>query len=233
MSVGSTFFAKFKKVIALVGSNREGERHAAADQAYRMCDENDLSVLEALDGAFGNDAGADELRRQIEELEEDNRKLAEAVNVLNAQVQAIPQDAGKQMLRKFWSYAQVRLIVALLEASGYFWVLPEFCRWFHLGDGGWVGFLQGFYAVGVMFFLWQWACAEYIRSGAGVVALKSAAIVAGLAVALQVPPYDPALACFEIAATGALTITNGASWLADELAHSNNEVFATLRSWFA
>ena len=28
MSVSSAFFMKFKKVISLVGSNREGERHA-------------------------------------------------------------------------------------------------------------------------------------------------------------------------------------------------------------
>jgi hypothetical protein len=233
MGVSTAFFGTFKKVIALVGSNREGERYAAADKAFRMCEENDLSILEALDGAFGNDAGADELRRQIDELEEDNRKLAEAVNVLNAQAQAIPADAGKEMVRKFWSYPQVRLIVTLVLASGHFWLVPDMCRWINHFHRGWGGYYQWVWVAGVLGGFWEWACAEFSRSGTGVVALKAGVVAAGLSFALNCFEGDVFGGSFVIVVTGALTITNGAKWLAGQMAHSDGEIFATLRSWFA
>ena len=233
MSVSSAFFAKFKKVMSLVGSNREGERHAAADQAFRMCDENDLSVLEALDGAFGNDAGSDDLRRQIDELEEDNRKLADAVNVLNAQQQAIPADAGKQMLQRLWSYPQARLLWTLLMASGVSWARPMLAEMTNHLHRGWGEIWNWIFLLATALHVWEWVVAEYARRGLGVTLLKTVVVIFGVSVAMFACQHDVGGCLAMLICTAVLTLPNGAAWLADRMAHSDNEFFTTLREWFA
>ena len=237
MGVSSAFFPKFRKVIALVGSDREGERHAAADQAWRMCEENDLSLLEALDGACGG-SGDKELQRQIEELEDDNRKLAEAVNVLNAQREAIPEDAGHELLRKIWSYPRVRLATVFVMAGSGFWLVDAFDRWFAHGNRfmasltPWVKWALVF---DMAMLVWSWARAEYSSSGVGVVAVKTLAVLGGLYAAATVfeGARDVTGAAIVLSLAGLLALSNICRWLVDELAHSDREAFRLLRSWFA
>jgi hypothetical protein len=237
MSVNSSFFTKFKKVISLVGSDREGERHSAADQVFRMCDENDLSILEAAEGAFGNDAGSDELRRQIEELEEDNRKLAEAVNVLNAQEHAISNNIGDQFLEKLWCYSQVRLVCALATIWGLLWILPHVVS-FDRPDGFWhyaVIIFSMLLGAGTLYVVWEWVCAEFARGGAGVAVMKAIpmAICIYLCSSFHTEPGDLTDAGVVAMVTCLLCISNIFKWLAHELAHSDDEFFQRLRSWFA
>jgi hypothetical protein len=232
MRVSSAFFTKFSKVISLVGSNREGERHVAADQAFRMCEENGLSILEALGGAFGNDSGVDELQKQIEELEDDNRKLAEAVNILNAQQQAVPVDAGRQLLARVWSYPQTRLLWALVMASGITWGLPELIAITNHLHRGWGKCWAWILIAGTALYVWEWAVAEYARRGLGVTLLKAPVVVAGISVATFVYQEDSTSCCVVLGCTAGLTLTNGAVWLTHRLAYSDDGLSATLRSWF-
>jgi hypothetical protein len=237
MGVKATFFPKFKKVIALTGSDRDGERHAAADQAYRMCEENDLSFLEALEGAFGS-ANDEELLRQISELEDDNRKLADAVNVLNAQRQAVPENAGRELLIKAWSYPQVRLAVLLVATGLSFWLVDGFHRWAAGGNrfiASVAPFIKWATVIDVAMLVWEWACAEFSKSGIGVVAVKGALIFGGLYISFAVfsRSHDLTGAAILLSVAGALTISNVCRWLAREMAHSNREAFRLLRSWFA
>jgi hypothetical protein len=216
----------------MVGSDREHERHAAADQAYRLCDENDLSLSEALEGSFSA-SNEDDLQHRIDELEEDNRQLAEAVNVLNAQQHAIPEDAGRQLVAKIWSYPQTRLVWLLFGVwcvSTSMAFLEEVYEHIHKGLGQYWGWVA---VAGLARFLWDWACAEYSRLGVAVVVLKTVVVVAGSAFALTCLTPDTMGTAIVLLIVAALTVTNGARWLADQLAHSDDEIFATLRSWFA
>jgi hypothetical protein len=235
MGVNTAFFARFKKVIALVGSDREGERHSAADRAFEMCEENDLSLLEALDGSFGvvADAGDQEaLRQRNAELEDDNRKLSEALNILNAHRPLSPE-TGKELLQKLWSYPQARLIAALSLDSVFSWFTPARNAWMnHHIHQGVAQALIAIYGIGVGKCAWDWAVAEYARRGLGVTLLKAVVLVAGLAFAAIAFAGDETGCWIALFFTGLLTVTNGAEWLAEKLAHSNNEWCVALRSWF-
>jgi hypothetical protein len=244
MSVNTAFFARFKKVIALVGSDREGERHSAADKAFEMCEENDLSLLEALDGSFGVVADAinqealwqkiaelEDANRRLAEMEDDNRKLSEALNILNAHRPLSPE-TGKELLQKLWSHPQARLIAALLLDTNFDWFTPLHISWLRR-----VHPVVEYAVIWMCMFIvgkcvWDWAVAEYARRGLGVTLLKAVVLVAGLAFAAIAFAGDEAGCWITLFFTGILTVTNGAEWLAEKLAHSNNEWCVALRSWF-
>ena len=234
MSVSSAFFMKFKKVISLVGSNREGERHAAADQAFRMCDENDLSVLEALDGAFGNDAGADELRRQIEELEDDNRKLAEAVELLNARQHVIPDNAGKELLQRLWSYPEVRLLWTVFTASGFLWAIPAMVEVFpgFLPFRAWEHLFDWIFGLGSLLWFKDWAVAEFSRRGVGSVVMKGILVVTGVVIGVLGFHDRPDVGLYVLIWTALIGVTNAMPGLLDKLQHSESWLFEGIRSWF-
>ncbi|WP_263351370.1 hypothetical protein [Acidicapsa acidisoli] len=253
MGVKATFFSKFKKVISLVGSDNDGERHAAADQAFRMCEENDLSFLEALDGVFGGSASDYELQRaeeKIVELEDDNRKMAEAVAAMKDELgNFVPADAGKRLVAKLMAYPQGRLIALLLYFVARLWVVM-----FYVVDHKPYGdfmlgllFLLDCCSVGFLAWLFRfWALAEFSKHGAGVVAFKGTAIVLGFYLSVwsfyrtgYVRSWILAKHTWFNSAwpwavwIGAATLHNGIPWLCRQLAHSRREPFATLRSWLA
>jgi hypothetical protein len=91
-----------------------------------------------------------------------------------------------------------------------------------------------------------WAEAEFSKNGVGVVAMKTAVIVFGFYMALSGlygtgyvrswiwatnTWYDNAWPW--VAFIASLTLPNIIPWLCRQLAHSRQEPFATLRSWFA
>jgi hypothetical protein len=235
MGVPAEFFPRFKKVLSRVGSDREGERHTAADHAFRMCDDEDLSFLEAVDGAFAASPD-DELLRQMQELEDDNRKLAEAVNLLNAQ-QGIAANALQQFGEKLWSYPQTRLVCVLAFIWVSFWLLLEIAA--HFDTNGIIGtaLIAGVSTFSLGFapcLAISWLVAEFARAGAGVAVLKAIpmAICIGLCITLYVVGRDIAMATVVLLFTFVLCVTNIIKWLAHELEQSNSDVFRTLRSWF-
>ena len=237
MGVNTAFFARFKKVIALVGSDREGERHSAADKAFEMCEQNDLSIQEAMEGAFGGtgDDGdaerAEQLERKIAELEDDNRKLSEALNILNANRPLSPE-TGKELLQKLWSYPQARLLSALLTASCVVWLVPQWARWLEFLHRGWGIAAMWALLIALATDVWEWSAAEFARRGLGVTLLKAVVLLAGIFLAVAGLQRDAVGCCIALFFTGILTLTNGAEWLADKLAHSNDEWCVALRSWF-
>lgn len=236
MGVSAAFFPKFKKVMALLASDRDGERQTAANQAYRMCQDNDLSILEALEGAFGN-SNEDDLRQEISDLEEDNRKLAEAVSVLNAQHQAVPGDAGQQLLNKAWSYAKVRLLAVYVGALFSFWMVNGLYQW-AAGGNRFMAFvapcMKWLCVLDILGLVWSWACAEFSESGLGVVALKGIVVLGSLFLVVTVfgADEDVLRPAIMLLLASVLTVTNICPSAVDELAHSEEEAFRVLRSWF-
>ena len=228
MGVSTAFFERFKKVIALVGSDREGERHTAADRAFALCRDNDLSILEALDGAFGMSSGDEDLQRQIEELESDNRKLAEAVELLNAQQGTVTAGTGKAMVVRLWSYSQVRLLAMLVLAGVAMLAIPELE--YRTESGAW-WYLP--FAVNLCLIFWNWAVLEYARRGLGSMVLKGVMVAIAILVAIIGQTRHPDDGFEVLLAAALLTITNGPGWLAKQLATSDDEVLVKVRSWFA
>lgn len=233
MGMSPAFYSRFKSLVSRVGSDHEGERHVAADKAFQLCSLNHVSFLEAMDGAFGSSSDDDDLRRQIGELEDDNRKLAEAVDVLNSQQHEVPGDAGRQFMQRLWSYAQVRLLLVLSIASYWIWGLPTMRGWTNQFHRGWGHYWNWILVVALCMYGWDWAKAEYSRVGMGITVIKAVVLVGGLTVVLNGPRSEATGNYFFLFLTGLLTITNAANWLGEKLEHSDNEVFTTLRSWFA
>jgi len=234
MTVNAGFSSRFRNVVARIGSDHEGERHTAADRAFALCGQNGISFLEAMDAAFGTSGGNEDLQEKIAELEDDNRRLAEAVEALNAQQHVIPDNAGKEMLQRLWSYPQVRLLWTLFVASCFLWGIPVLVQ---ITPGGFTfyalkRFWDWIFGLATLLWFWDWAVAEFSRRGLGVTVIKGVVIVLGVLISVFGFYEDPPTGVGILLTVFLLTVTNGASWLLDRLQHSDNEWFEVIRSFF-
>jgi hypothetical protein len=249
--VRPAFFPKFRKVIALVGSDREHERHNAADQAFRMCDENELTVLEAVDGCGKDDGELRKANELIDQMREDNHVLSDQVREFAEQMkerEMMPDDIDKQILEKVWSYRQVRVGAAVLLmmlryfAAARYISLTNATGWYEKSIA-WAMVLSG--GISATMCTWMWVEAEFWKSGIGVASVKSFLFLTGIYLSIAtfngsmlVSEWNNSAECNGLAAeilfafTGLIAISNFGNWLANVLAKSQREPFRALRSWF-
>jgi hypothetical protein len=246
MSVRANFFPRFKQVVGKCGSNMPGERHSAIDKACSMCDENDISFLEALDGAFG---ASDDLRDKLAQAESDRDVLAREVDELRQrrELDGLNNETAR-LLDKIYRCPQTTLVLGVGTLALRFWMASDLFV-LNVHKGFWMNCLWALMTISAFVFSWtvlfNWALVEQLRNGTGSAILKGIFILAGIYVSMSLFSgnftfwrwyglhTDLESALWVLLAATLVASTNLFKWLAETLAHSDGVAFKTLRALFA
>lgn len=259
---GTAFEAKFRKVFTMCGSDKAGERQNALEMAVKLCDQQGITFIDAVEEIFGK-VEDDGEREQLMELMEkyrvvvdDNKTLADEVTMLRDQVAQPPQNVHEQIngsvdtgafLKSFFRYPQMLLGQIFAIVGVYLWLFAMFGKWC-LDDGVGkivVGIVTAISLFWVVISILDWTALEYVwRRSVGASVLKACVLVVGLygtiaAFTRDLSPFqwlagdrDIVFAGMALGATALATFTNWADRFVWALKTSPHQPYAGLREMF-